>query len=347
MHPIKLLLTATGSPGASTFIRYLRDHVTERKIEIIGTDMSRDAIGRFLCHDFYRLPAASHPDYISELKSLVEKVRPDVLFCASSYEVPVIAEHKEELERLGPKVIVASREAAEAGGNKFNLYETLRGVPDVKIPRYHSPASLDEFLKMARDLGYPEKRVCFKPHFSKGSRGFRTIDDSISRKDLLLNYKPDSTFISMEEFISIFTDEPEFPDLLLMEYVEGEEIDAMTLAADGEALLVTCKTRETTRGGVIMTGELVDRPEIVRACRAIIREIPIDYNSGMQFIDGYLIEINARVSTFIYQDDLIEPYLSIKLALGEISPDEIKEYRSRIRYGRRMLRYMDQVFWDS
>ena len=39
----------------------------------------------------------------------------------------------------------------------------------------------------------------------------------------------------------------------------------------------------------------------------------------MQFKGGYLIEINTRVSTFIYQDDLIEPYLSIKLSLNEIT----------------------------
>ena len=59
-----------------------------------------------------------------------------------------------------------------------------------------------------------------------------------------------------------------------------------------------------------------------------------------------IIEINPRPSTFIYQDDLNEPYLAIKLALKEISHDEIRAYDIRIRYGRRMVRYMDQVFWE-
>ena len=161
-----------------------------------------------------------------------------------------------------------------------------------------------------------------------------------------MNYKPDSTYISMDEFVSIFREASNFPDFLLMEYVEGEELDAMTLAMDGEALLVTCKTRETNRGGVIMTGELVDRPEIVTACEEIIKKIPIDYCSGMQFKGGNLIEINTRVSTFIYQDDMIEHYLAIKLALGEISKEDVRNYRGKIQYGRRMLRYMDQVFYD-
>jgi hypothetical protein len=38
------------------------------------------------------------------------------------------------------------------------------------------------------------------------------------------------------------------------------------------------------------------------------------------------------------------PYLSVKLLLGEISEDEIKKYVQQIDYGRRMVRYMDQLF---
>jgi hypothetical protein len=150
----------------------------------------------------------------------------------------------------------------------------------------------------------------------------------------------------MQEFKAIFKSEPVFPDLLVMEFVEGEEIDAMTLSHAGEALLVTCKTRESARAGVVTRAELVCRPELVTACNKIIERIPLSYNSGMQFKGGRLIEINTRVSTFIYQDDMIEPYLSIKLALGEISHDEVRAYQGRIQFGRRMIRYMDQTFFQ-
>lgn len=345
MNDIKVIVTASGCPGASTFIRYLQEKVTERKVHIVAVDMSEDAIGRFLAPTFYTVPPASSPEYIPEIKRLIEKEQPDVFFCVSSYEVPVVSKHKDELEALGTKVVVGGADAVEQAGNKLNLYRSLQHVEGIKIPRFALVNDVDSVIREAKKLGYPEKRVCFKPPFSKGSRGYRVIDDSISRKDLLLHYKPDSTFISMEEFVSIFKYDPDFPELLIMEYVEGEEIDAMTLAKDGHLLLVTCKTRESSRAGVIMTGELVDRPEIVASCGKIIEHIPLDYNAGMQFKGGYLIEINPRVSTFIYQDDLIEPYLSIKLALQEISYQDVRAYRKRIQYGRRMLRYMDQVFY--
>jgi hypothetical protein len=41
---------------------------------------------------------------------------------------------------------------------------------------------------------------------------------------------------------------------------------------------------------------------------------------------------------------LFESYLSIKLALGEITSDEVKVYQDKSKYGRRMVRYMDQIF---
>ena len=36
-----------------------------------------------------------------------------------------------------------------------------------------------------------------------------------------------------------------------------------------------------------------------------------------------MIEINPRISTVVYQEDLNIPYLGVKRALGEISADEL------------------------
>jgi hypothetical protein len=128
--------------------------------------------------------------------------------------------------------------------------------------------------------------------------------------------------------------------------VKGEAYDVMSLALNGEELLTTVKSRERERWGVIVKGELKKMPNLVEQTRKILEIIRLSYNVSLQFIDNKLIEINPRVSTFIYQDDLIEPYLSIKLALGELSKEEVRRYSDKIQYGRRMIRYMDQIFWN-
>ncbi len=60
-----------------------------------------------------------------------------------------------------------------------------------------------------------------------------------------------------------------------------------------------------------------------------------------------MIEINPRISTIVYQDDLNLPYLGVKRALGEISDDELVALRDRVRPGRTALRYFDQLEFDA
>lgn len=345
LKKIKLLLTATGAPGCSTLIRKLKNN-GERDIEIIATDANDEVIGTFWADKFYQVPPADSPEYISAILNIIKHEKPDVFLPVSSAEVLPVSKNKSLFEEQGTRVMVSSAESIETAINKYKLSLLLKEHL-IPVPEFYYPQNLDDFIKMVKELGYPEKRVCFKPHIGKGSRGFRILDETISRKDLLLKYKPESRYMSLREFIEIFENEEDFPDLLLMEVVDGAEYDAMCLCFEGNALLTTVKSREQSRWGIITLGELVNTPEIVELVQQIVSTVQLSYNISLQFIGNKLIEINPRVSTFIYQPDLNEPYLAVKLCLEEISQQEIQSYQTSIRYGRRMLRYMDQIFWDK
>lgn len=345
MKKIKILLTATGAPGCSTLIRKLRDN-GERDTEIIAADMKNEVIGAAWGDRFYKLPPADDAAYIQKLMSIVEKEKPDVLFPVSSAEGGVVSSAKTDIEAMGTRVLISDAAALQVAQNKQKVYEVLKknGIPG---PDFRLVDTLDDFISSVRELGYPQKTVCFKPPVAKGSRGFRILDDSVSRRDLLMNHKPESVYMSLDEFISIFRDELDFPEMLVMEHMEGVHYDAMCLCLDGDALLTTVKTREESRWGIITLGQLVDNNELVKLVSEIIHAIPLSYNIGLQFIGNKLVEINPRQSTFIYQSDLNEPYLAVKLCLGELTPDEVRSCQKNVRIGRRMIRYMDQIFWDK
>ncbi len=350
MKDINVLVTACGCPGASTLIKSLKN-IKERKIRVVGTDMDREAIGRFFSDSFHQVPPATDENYIPFIQNVCNKENIDIILPESSTQVLKYAFAKEEFEEMGVKVIVANPEPIKMSDNKYLMYETLKKQTSLPLPKYTWPRSLDEFITSAEKLGYPESPICFKPHVAKGSRGFRIIDAKINRKSLLLDYKPNSRYLTLDDFISIFENEPNFPDLLLMEYINGNEITSDCLALNGQALLTSIKSVEQARWGVIVRGELLNHSKAIQQTQEIIKCIPVDYNSNIQFIDPpegdpLLIEINPRVSTFIYQSDLIQPYLSIKLALGEETPMSIKSYQNKIAIGRRMIRYMDQVFYN-
>lgn len=345
MKKIRVLVSAAGAPGCSTLIRQLQG-ISERKIEVVAVDMDSYAIGRFLVHKFYQVPPASSDDYISAIEDIIIREDIGVFYTVSSAEILKVADHKTLLESSGCKVLASNPAAIRLAENKYELYKVLSEKTQVPVPKFFLPQSLEEFIERALELGYPEKQVCFKPPVSKGSRGFRILNAHIDRRDLLLNYKPEAVYMSLDEFKDIFKT-GDFPQLLIMEVVQGPHYDVMALALEGEPLLITVKTREASRWGIITKGELVNNPVHVEYTKQLLRKIPLSYNVGIQYIGEKVIEINPRPSTFIYQEDMVEPYLAIKLALGELSPDEIKAYQSKIQYSRRMLRYMDQIFWNS
>ncbi len=346
LKPITILMTAVGCPGASTCIRYLKG-IEERKVRVVGVDADKECIGRFLADDFMQVPLANAPDYIDELFDYAVRQEADCILIPSSYEVEVLAARRKKFEGAGIKVLASSSASLRLANNKRYLYETFQDDDIVDVPNFCVVSSLDEFVDECKIMGYPERNLCFKPPFSKGSRGFRYLATNISRADMLLNYKPDSKIITLDEMIDIFRNEDFFPELLLMETVFGEEIDSMVLANKGDPLLITHKTRESERGGVIILGEHCSRPELSRKISAILKQIPLSYNVGIQFKGGVLIEINPRLSTFLYTSSWVEPYFAVKFALGELCETDIRGLQSEVPMNARMLRYFDQYFFKS
>jgi carbamoyl-phosphate synthase large subunit len=300
-----------------------------------------------LCDKFYVVSPGGTNEFIDDLIRICEAEKPDLIFTESSSEVEMLSLNKKRFEEIGVTVLVSDYQPIKIANNKFLMYETLRKNTNLYLPKYYYPKSLKEFVEQVEELGYPQKPVCFKPHIGKGSRGFRIIDEKISRRDLLLYQKPNSRYMSLKEFIEIFENEKTFPEFLLMEYVEGDEVTSDLVCLKGETMITTVKSVEQARWGVIVRGEILNAPEIVEQTEEIIRQIPLSYMVNIQFVGGKLIEINPRISSQIYQEDLNLPYLSIKLALGEIKKKDFDEYKKNIRFGRRMIRYMDQVFYDK
>ena len=93
--------------------------------------------------------------------------------------------------------------------------------------------------------------------------------------------------------------------------------------------------------------QTLDDQELMHIAARIATELQLDHFFNIQLVGEAVIEINPRISTVVYQEDLNLPYLGIKHALGELSDDELASHASRIRPGRKALRYFDQVEWDA
>ena len=131
-----------------------------------------------------------------------------------------------------------------------------------------------------------------------------------------------------------------------MELATGPERTIDGIANGREIVLGHPKTREAMRAGLAMYFVTLEDPGLMELADAIVAELGIEHFFNIQLVGDAVIEINPRISTIVYQEDLNLPYLGVKRAIGEISDDELRALRSRIRPGRTALRYFDQLEWS-
>jgi carbamoyl-phosphate synthase large subunit len=342
LRQLTVLVSACGAPGTAALLRALREN-GERPVRIVGTDMGDLPIGRHLADAFHRVPAGSDPAFADAMLEVCRTEHVDAILPQSSFDLLGLAETKDRF--AGIAVLVSTPEAIHRSNDKAETYAMLDRI-GVKGPAWRRVAGAEAVAAAARELGYPDMDVCMKPVFSSGSRGFRILSASADRHEQLLTNRPGvAEAVRVEDLEELLGDDP--TELLVMELATGKERTVDGIAVEGRVALGHPKTREAMRAGLAMYFETLDDPELMDTARKIIAELELDHFFNIQLVGEHVIEINPRISTIVYQEDLNLPYLGIKHALGEITEAELGELSPRIRPTRRALRYFDQVEWDS
>ena len=117
-------------------------------------------------------------------------------------------------------------------------------------------------------------------------------------------------------------------ELLVMELATGGERTIDGIANGREIVLGHPKTREAMRAGLAMYFVTLDDPalmELAQRDRRRARDRALLQHPARR---RHVIEINPRISTIVYQEDLNLPYLGVKRAIGEISDDELRALRA-------------------
>jgi len=338
---ITVLVSACGAPGSARLLRALREN-GERDVRLVGTDMSERSIGRHICDAFHLVPAGSNPSFPGVIRELVEREGVDAVLPQSSFDLQALAA---ERERFEVPVLVSSPDTIHRSNDKAETYALLRRI-GVAAPDFRRVNGAREVAAAAAELGYPDRPVCFKPVFSSGSRGFRVLDPTVDRAHQLLEERPGSVAMRLDEAVELLPDEGG-PDLLVMELATGGERTIDGIADGRQILLGHPKTREAMRAGLAMYFVTLEDRSLMDVAGRIVEELAIEHFFNIQLVGDFVIEINPRISTIVYQEDLNVPYLGVKHALGEISADELRALSARVRPGRTALRYFDQVEWDA
>lgn len=347
MRPVTVMMSASGSQFAPGIIKCFKDN-GEREIKVVGGDMSTDLTNKYLVDKFYRVPAVKDPTYADVLLDICKKEKVDIFFPQMSAELPVLLENISRFDDAGIKVSITRNDSLYIANNKLKLFEFMK-ENNIPVSKFAVISSLDDFDKAIREVGYPEKPVCVKLTESSGARGVRVIDDSKSRYHIFAHEKPDSFYISYEDMKKTLEDADDFPELMVMEYLSGDEYDVDLIADNGKVLYMAGRRNPVMVMSITQESVLEKNEEAYRIAEQVVEKLGLDGVIGIDYKfaeDGScrLLEINPRIDATVSifaAGGLNLPYLCIKKMLGEELPEV------DVRYGTRLKRRYLEMFTDQ
>lgn len=346
MKSVTVLLTASGSQFAPGIIRCLKNN-EERNIRVIGCDMSDDPTCKYLVDKFYKVPSAKHNDFASTVVNICKEEGVDIYLPQMSAELPVLLAHLEEFEKVGTVVSLTCHDTLSIANDKLKLFEHLK-IHGIEIPHFVRVDSIDGFEVALKELGYPQKPVCMKVPDSSGSKGIRVIDANKSRFDIFVSEKPSSLVVSKEDMISTLMQAKDFPSLLLMEYMPGDEYTIGLVADKGKVLYMGGRRSPVMQMSIAQESIVEYNERAYSIASQVVESLQLDGNIGMDFMFdengvAQLMEINPRIDATVSlfaAAGLNLPYLRIKQLLGDELP------KVSINYGTRLKRRYLETFTD-
>ena len=337
-------MTGAGAPGAAGIIFCLQ---SDPSIQLTVADSNENAVGRYLTRDFVQIPKASEPSFIELLLKICLEKHIHVILPLVTKELFPLSQNKTLFEEHGIRILVSSEEAINISNNKSQCYQFLK-ENGIALPEFFVVNTLDQFIHAAFELGHPQKPFCFKPSVSNGSRGVRIVSDSLDESDQLFNYKPYNLYISYAHALKVLSSK-KFPELLVSEFLPGEEYSVDCLANHGVAELIVPRLRKKTINGISVQGEFIKDDAIISYCKKIIETIRLHGNIGIQVKyaennQPLLLEINPRVQGTIVAGlgaGVNLPLLAIKQELGL----PVSEKELRVKWGTKFSRHWTEVYY--
>lgn len=337
MEPITIMMSASGSQFAPGIIKCFKNN-GEREITVIGGDMSSDPTNKCLVDKFYMVPAVKDPTYADTILEICKKEKVDIFVPQMSAELPILLANIERFDDAGIKVSMTRNENLNVANNKLKLFDFMK-ENEIPVSKYSVIKSMDDFDRAIRAVGYPEKPVCVKMTEGSGARGVRVIDASKSRYHIFAYEKPDSFFISYEDMKKTLEEADEFPELMVMEYLSGDEYDVDLVADDGNILYMAGRRNPVMVMSITQESVLEKNEEAYRIAESVVKKLKLDGNIGIDFKfaeDGScrLLEINPRIDATVSifaAGGLNLPYLQVKHLLGENLPEIDVKYGTRLK----------------
>lgn len=329
MNDLRILVTGCGAIVAPSIIKNYKE-VKERNIYIVGVDIKKTVSNKYI-DKYYQYKKPTDKTYISTLIKICKKENINFIIPLVDDELQILSDNKEKFKKENIIVCINDSNKIKLVQDKYKLYNYLKDN-NIEIPNNYKFENIKELIDGCKLLGYPKNILCYKPIRSSGSRGFRIIKKDINYDEYLFNNKPNSKYINYDFLIESMKKCKNIPQMLLMEYIDGDLYNVNVLAKKGEVLYSVAGKVLDFEIGNTLSCKIENNKEVLNYCKKITKLLELDGNVGFEVAYDKnkvikLIEINIRIQGQIYSSTLAGinfPYLELKYYLKEKLPDNIE-----------------------
>ncbi len=343
---LSVLVTGAAAPGAPGVIKSLR-LIVDRDVRIVAADSRALAAGYILADDYTQILSPDHLEFIPSLLSICRDKSIDIILPLRTAELLILSKHKEEFRSHGIRILISDHSIIEKANNKHSLFQYCH-QKKIPIPRFKYILSCDELLYSLAEFNFPKNPICIKPPVANGSRGFRIIVEKLDPINFL-NEKPSSVYMTLSSLCDVLNSISPFPELLLMEYLPGDEYSVDILADNGAIKIAVPRLREKISLGITTVGMTVFDKYVIDISSQLVNSLELHGIIGVQLRKDAtgipkILEINPRIQGTTILSTAAGAnfmYAGIQLALGE------QITIPKIEWGVRMIRHWDEVFFTA
>lgn len=243
--------------------------------KIVATDLSITAPAIYMADKYYLVPRIDDPMYISTILDICRKEDIHAVTTCIDPEIMLLAEHRQEFEKIGVEVLAPYTETARICFDKFTFFKYLneKGINTVM-----TFGDLDSFCNAFQkgEITFP---VFVKPREGSGSVGARKIDTM----DVLEKAMAEEAGLIIQEFMR---DAVDLDADIYIDTISNQPVS-----------LFSKRKLETKIGGASKTVSMKDEKLVEFVCNAlkVFRfNGPIDMDLWYRNGKYYLSEINPR-----------------------------------------------------
>ncbi|MCA9262218.1 MAG: ATP-grasp domain-containing protein [Planctomycetales bacterium] len=236
---------------------------------IVATDIDSLAPAMHVVDGAHLVPKVHSPDYIPALVALCEEESINLVLPLIDPDIPVLADHRGQIEATGATLGVVTSTGAAISGDKWLACKFFREL-GLATPDSWLPDPLDQI---------PDQF----PLFIKPRNG------SAAQNAFPLRTRDELRFFS--KYV---------PNPIIQQHLDGPEITSDVVCdTQGNVQAVVSRRRIAVRSGEAIKSVTMDDPRIQEACVEIARALPaigpITVQCMMHEGQPHFIEINARL----------------------------------------------------